>query len=343
MAGNVIVITSHKQTEWDGGDSVITAGLLAMWPALRNQQLTFSADIRAADTEQCVKTADYIVHAGTPSWLTIDSRRFWKAAIKYSKHVSMLGIGLAVPYNSEMWYAAEDFVNLRDSRLIDLIVCRDRLCYYWLHQRLGFPAERISVLPCPGFFIAEPAPALDKKEVVLSIANVEETAHETRDTFQNYYEKTAYLAAELARGGANVRLMYQRRLGGAFRDELRRFFGDQTVHSFGTCNEFCDFIRTADIYIGVRNHGALPCAGAGKPSLLLGTDYRQALADEIPFLSKIDISYARWEPRQVLDWYHALEPCSVANSLVNYRAITLRRWHDALKILAHKIPDVPQN
>jgi hypothetical protein len=339
MAGNesVVIVTSHKSDHWDGGDSVITAGLFALWPDLRNEHLLFSQDIPYENITTVIENAKYVVHAGTPSWLTIENRPFWKAAMKYGKHIAMLGIGLAVPYTAEMWYGAEDFINLRDSGLIDLIVCRDKFCYYWLHQRLGFSADRISVLPCPGFFLVGPAPAIHKKEVVVSLANIEETAHETEYTFQSYYDKTAYIVSELQKSGANVHLIYQRRLTPHFRDYLRQFFGDQAIHSFNSCAEFCDFVRDKEVFIGVRNHGALPFAGAGKPSLLLGTDYRQTIAEEIPFLSKIDISHVRWEPRGVLDWFHALEPSGIGASLVNYRRITAKIWTDIVGLVRTKL------
>lgn len=333
MAGDrhVVVITSHRNGEWDGGDSVITAGLMTLCPSLAAKKLIFSRDVAYENIDSVVGGAQCLIHAGTPSWLCMDNRPFWRAATKHRKKVFMLGIGLAMHYTSEMWYGSEEFVNLRDAGLIERIVCRDKLCYYWLNQRLGFPSDRISVLPCPGFYAAAPSRATDKVGVVVSVGNEEETAHETRYTFRGYHEKTSYLVGELEKSGAVVHLMYQRPLGGAFREQLRKHYGDRPVHSFTSCRAFCDFIQSRDVYVGVRNHGALPCAGAGKPSLLLGTDYRQHLADEIPFLSRIDISHASWEPREVLDWYHALEPASIAASLLNYRRSTAERWTAVLR------------
>src|SRR3954464_2362715 len=107
-SGFVIVITSHGSEEWDGGgDSVITAGLLTLWPDLCKLGMIFSKSIPFKDIDARVEKARYIIQAGTPSWLTVNNRVFWKAAIKHRKHIAMLGIGLAVPYASEMWYGAE--------------------------------------------------------------------------------------------------------------------------------------------------------------------------------------------------------------------------------------------
>ena len=334
---HVIIVTSYKGHEWDGGDSVITAGLFVLWPDLKEQKLIYSRDIEYQRVDEVVASAKYIVHAGTPSWMTVENRPIWKAAIKHKKRIAMLGIGLALNYMSEMWYGAEEFINLRDSGLIDVIVCRDKPCYYWLHQKYGFPSEHIRVLPCPGFYAVEPDRAWTKNKVFFSLANVEETAHETQYTFERYYDKCAYVVEELTKSGATVSLVYQRAMTEAFSVLLKEKFFEKDINSFDNCEEFCEFVRSQEVYIGVRNHGALPCAGAGKPSLLLGTGYRQYLADEIPFISKIDISHARWHPRDILDWYAALEPENIAASLVNYRNITYKRWQDAIEPIRSSI------
>lgn len=341
---HIIVITSHKQNEWDGGDSVITAGLMNIFPELKQRKLIFSKDIPENERDDYVKNSDYIIHAGTPSWLTTNNRIFWKLAIKHQKHIAMLGIGLAVPYNSEMWYGSEEFINLKDSGLIDLIVCRDKYCYYWLHQRLGFPSDKIYLLPCPGIFMSEEGVCVkSKKNVILSIANIEETAHESKYTFQNYYEKTSHLANDLERSGANVSVVYQRDPNNAFIEEMKNLFGNKPVFSFKSDKEFNDFIHKNDVYIGVRNHGAIPCAGAGKPSLLLGTDYRQSIIDEIPFISKIDISHAKWNVSSVMNWYHSLEVSGVSQSLIKFRKIACDRWRDVLNIISPKIYNHPSD
>lgn len=324
---NVILITPHRKDEWDGGDSVITHGLFRLMPELLGCELIFSEEIPYADTDDAVGSCDYIIHAGTPSWHRTLNRRFWIAAIKHNKRITMLGIGLAVPYNAEMWYGSEAFVGLRDSGLIDLIVCRDKLCHYWLTQRLGFDSSRIQTLPCPGFFLNPPHAVEDKTRVIVSVCNPEETGKETQYTFQDYFEKTRHLIGELANCGAMVSVIYQRAMSAWFEQFLIGELGVERIHSFATKDGFSNFIDEQDIYIGVRNHGALPCAGAGKPSLLLGTDYRQALVDEIPFISKIDISHKRWEAREVVDWYRSVEPDS--RQLLSFRSIAESRWSEA--------------
>jgi hypothetical protein len=330
----IIVITSHPSNVWDGGDSVITEGLMKVFPEMCQHELMFSVEIAPEDTEKYVQKSHYIIHAGTPSWITQDNRRFWKAAIKFKKHIAMLGIGLALHYSSDIWYGGEDFVRLRDSGLIDLIVCRDKMCYYWLHQRLGFDSSKIEILPCPAFYVL-PCDKLssDKKHVVFSIANIDETSHQTEHTFKGYYEKCRNTIHELRHSGAVVHLLYQRNIRHYenFMMQLKDIFPGETVHSFETQAQFQEFLSDKDVYIGVRNHGALPCGGAGKPALLLGTDYRQYLADEIPFISKIDISFFDWKPRMVMDWYNALDVGSIARSLVHYRNATYNHWQSVLK------------
>lgn len=330
----IIIITSHRSDVWDGGDSVITEGLKKVFPDICRHELVFSVEITPAETESYVQRADYIIHAGTPSWITQDNRRFWTAAVKYKKHIAMLGIGLALHYSSDIWYGGEDFVRLRDSGLIDLIVCRDKLCYYWLHQRLGFDSSKIDILPCPAFYVLPcNKPSTDKNRVVFSIANIDETSHQTEYTFRGYYDKCRNVISELRHAGAEVHLLYQRNINEYhnFKFQLDDIFPGETVHSFEAQKGFEEFLSDKDVYVGVRNHGALPCAGAGKPALLLGTDYRQYLADEIPFISKIDISYFDWKPRMVLDWYHSLDVSSIGRSLQHYRNITCGHWEHALR------------
>jgi hypothetical protein len=336
----IIVITSHSSDVWDGGDSVITEGVKKLLPVLNNNRLVFSADIPNEEIDSYVQKCKYVIHAGTPSWITGINRPFWKACIKYQKHIAMLGVGLALHYSSDIWYGGQEFVELKNSGLIDLIVCRDKLCYYWLHQRLGFDSSKIEILPCPAFYVMPTdRPSSDKKEVVFSIANIDETSRQCDVTFKNYYEKCQYTIAELEKAGASVHILYQRNLDlyGAFRDHIKSILPNRTIHHCKSQQEFQNFLYDKDVYMGVRNHGALPCSGAGKPSLLLGTDYRQYLADEIPFLTKVDISFFDWMPRVIVDWYTALDVGGIGTSMIRYRNLTFEHWQHRLRPIAESI------
>lgn len=328
----VIIITSHTKTKWDGGDSIITYGLKVLLPELDKHELIYSAEIPHNETDNYVKSADYVIHAGTPSWLTTNNRRFWKSCIKYQKPIWMLGIGLTVHYLSHFWDGAEDFVNLKNTGLIKLIVCRDKLCYYWLCQKLGFDTDKIHILPCPAFYSLPPIQICDKKEIVYSLPNINETSRQNDWTFVNFYDKSSYIVSELRKNGSNVHLLYQRSLEEYpdFNETFKKYFPDDKINYFTSQETFIDFMEKKEVYIGVRNHGALPSSGAGKLSLLLGTDYRQYLADEIPFLTKIDISYCDWQPRTILDWYHSLDVESISKSLMRYRNITYNHWQELL-------------
>lgn len=312
---------------------MITHGVYQLLPELEQCEVTYSVEIPYDETEKYVSNADYVIHAGTPSWMTLDNRRFWKACIKYKKHIAMLGIGLAVPYHFDMWYGVEDFVQLKDADLIDIVICRDKFCYYWV-KRLGYSHSKIHLLPCPGFFISsETKTVTNKKNVVLSIASIDETAHQTEHTFQKYYEKKKYVLDELRKKEANVELMYQRNLSlnkYAMLD-FDKWFPNETIHSFNNKESYLEYIKGKDVYIGVRNHGALSCAGLGIPSLLMGTDYRQYLADEIPFIHRMDISYADWNPTFLFTWYDSLMPESINRSLVAFKDIAREQWQNVLK------------
>lgn len=327
----VILITSHRGNEWDGGDSVITHGLLNLLPELAGCEIAFSEDIPDDRTDEAVEWSDYIIHAGTPSWHRVANRRFWEAAKKHRKRLALLGVGLAVPYQLDFWYGSEAFIDLRDSGLIDLIICRDKFCYYWLQQRHGFDSTKILTLPCPGLFLVPPRMIRSKRKVIVSVCVPELTGAASAYTFQDYHAKTRHLIEELRGCGAQVSVIYQREMSRSLESLLMDQFGVSKIHSFGSRDSFCRFVLDHDVYVGVRNHGALACAGAGRPSLLLATDYRQSLADEIPFISKIDISHKRWEVSEISDWYRSMVPDS--QQLVTFRHLALGRWNDATKHL----------
>lgn len=334
----IIVITSHKKNEWCGGDSVITHGLLELVSSLKDCQLTYSVEIPFNETDSYVAQCDYVIHAGTPSWMTVDNRRFWHACIKHKKHIAMLGVGLAVPYSFDIWYGVEDFINLRDAGLIDMIVCRDKFCYYWL-KKLGYFHDRIHLLPCPGFYISPITKVVkDKTNVVLSLANVSETAKQNENTFRNYYEKKKYVLDELRARGAVVELLYQRDIKQypSVKLEYDKWFPNETIYSFDNKEQYLEYVSKKDVYVGVRNHGAISSASIGLPALLMGTDNRQFIADEIPFINRIDISHADWNPRFIFSWYDSLHTENISQSLIKYKDITKEQW-------LHTIEPIRQN
>lgn len=335
---NIVLLTTHanrgENKEWESGDQVITEGLFKILPELDNHRTTLIASLPVEEQDAAIRDCDYVIHAGTPSWLNHDFRRNWKSCEKYQKHISFLGIGLAVTYDGDFWNGREEFTLFKNSGLIDFIVCRDKYAFYWIRDKVGTGGARLINYPCPAFYTLNEAPSTAKKKVVFSLANVDETSHSSENTFREYYQKCKYTVDELRAGQAEIFLTYQRsfRNHAAYVQSMRELFSEYTLTGFDTPEEFTEFHKDKDVYIGVRNHGALPMAGAGKPSLLLGTDYRQKLAEEIPFLSKIDISFCGINPREILDWYHGL-PSSVygiASSLINYRRSTLKRWREFL-------------
>lgn len=128
-----------------------------------------------------------------------------------------------------------------------------------------------------------------------------------------------------------VSVMYQRdrELNREFLERLEKVVGPIMTHA--SFDDFRSTILDHDVFIGYRNHGAIPAAGAGKASLLLGTDYRQALAELIPFMSKIDISYTGLECSAISDWFSSLNPAGVGHSCLNFRNATFERWQTVLK------------
>lgn len=330
----IILITSHLKNEWDGGDSIITDGLYQILPELKNHDIIYSKSISHSETEKTVSECDYVIHAGTPSWITINNRRFWKACVKHKKHIAMLGIGLALHYSSDIWYGGEDFVVLKDSGLIDLIICRDKFCYYWL-KKLGYNHEKIYLMPCPGYYLMKNNNiTINKKEIVFSLANPDETSHQTEETFKRYFNICREIIDNLKNKG-NVYLLYQRDIDkhpeAAY--VFNMYFPKEKIYSFKESLKFQEFILDKEVYIGVRNHGALTFGGAGKPSLLLGTDYRQFITDEIPYISRIDISFIGCLVESILAWYDSLSAESISKSLISYRDITFKKWRHITKNL----------
>lgn len=334
----ILVITSHRQGEWCGGDSVITAGLLRVWPELAACRLLFSADVPEAETDDAVASCRYIVHAGTPSWYAEERRRFWVAAARHRRRIALLGIGVAVSPLQTWWYGCEAFMRLRETGLVDPIVCRDRSAIYWLSTRLGWDAQQIQVLPCPGLFAAPPGrPSPWKDRVLLSIADPEETGSARPETWAGYWERMGLLRTALAGEGADVTLVYQRRPRPGFLEIARRAFGGSDITWFSAPQAFYEALAHHDVYIGVRNHGAMPAAGAGLPSLLLGTDERQRLADEVPYIAQQDIGHVPPDVRGVLDWWRSLDALGMSRSLVEFRTLAERRWREVLTPLQGRL------
>lgn len=328
--------------EWGPGDGSIVQGIYQLLPELKNYDIHFSTYYLdnhdktkndPAKYEELLRTAKYVIVPGTPSWPTPVHRITWELCAKHHKHIAFLGIGLTIPYEADFWYGREEWASLAATKLIDLIVCRDKYCYYWLGRRCGFDSSKITELPCPAFYIFPTREVTEKKNVVYSIADVDAVACSTPNTLKHYYDRTEIILANLKQLGANVSICLN-----AMIDERHPFylmfqkrFAGNELHRFNNPQDYIDFHKDKHIYIGVRNHGALPCAGAGIPGLLLGTDYRQMLAQEIPFLSRLDISYTDWKAQWVLDWYQSVEPASISKSLVRWRELTYLRWREALK------------
>lgn len=340
MAKNYLIITTSysKDDLWDSGDPVIYEGLLNLLPEIKNYKVVFSRDIPDDQIEEYVKNCFYIIQAGTPSWMTMKIRKIWAHAINHKKHVALLGIGLAITYYQSFWYGAEEFMWLRDSGLLDLVVCRDKYCYYWLHHKMGVDGTKITTLPCPAYYSLPPNVCHDKKKVVLSIPNPDETARETDMAFFDFRNKMVNLYRGLTDCGAEVSVIYQRHYtkNQVFVDSMSDAFGSR-IHCFNSFQEFIDFTSDKEVYIGYRNHGALPIAGAGKCSLLLGTDLRQLLADETPFVSRHDVSHCDFPLYLLFDWYGSLNPEGVGYSSLNYREHTYRRWRNILAPVIQKL------
>lgn len=327
----VLVLTSFgKDSVWDSGDPVIFEGLLNIVNSLRNSELLFHCDV--VDDVDAVKWCDIVVQAGTPSWTKHSLRRYWWLAIEHRKPVYFLGIGLACHYDNHFWYGAEDFIALKDSGVLKLVVCRDRYAYYWLGSVLGVRKEMLHLLPCPAYFAFNPDPCVDKKSAVVSIPNPDETSRQNELTFFNWDYNIKCVIQGLEECGCRVSVVYQRsgKEHRAFVDRYCDYFG-RKINTHESFVEFKEFMISHDVYIGYRNHGALPMAGAGKSALLLGTDYRQSLAECTPFLSHIDISYTEWTPSLIADWFGALNPSGVGQSNLNYRLATYERWQQAIE------------
>lgn len=337
MSKKYIVMVS-RAWNFDAGDPVILEGVYKLIPELKKHfDIRFSSKVLLEEgivaLENLIKDAHYVIVPGTPSWCDHEHRLSWRFCVKHKKHMTLIGVGAAVPYNGNFYNGHEELVELSTSGLIDLAICRDRFCYWWLTSTCGFNTAIAKVFPCPAFYVFDPKEVVKKNNVVMSVAFPPEVSHSSENTFIDYFSKTNYIIHELEKRGHTVHLTYQRTLPN-YRG-LKEFFDDKfegrLIHWFDTFEKFHDFHKDKDVYVGVRNHGALPCSGSGMPSLLLGTDYRQYLADEIPFLSRLDISHAIWQPYYILDWHASVYPRTISDALRHWRNITYQRIRTDLR------------
>jgi len=331
------VVMISRAWNFDAGDPVILEGIFKLIPELKN-----NFDVRYSSKalveggmealEKLIENALYVIIPGTPSWWDPEHRLSWNFCAKYKKRMTLIGVGSTVPYDGDFYYGREELNEMRMAGIIDLVICRDKFCYWWLTQKCGFSTTNTFVFPCPAFYTFDIKEVTSKKNVVMSIGFPSEVSHSSENTFRDYFTKTKYIAEELEKRGHTVHFTYQRTLPNY--QGLKEYFAEKLpgriINWFDTFEKFQAFHKDKDIYIGIRNHGALPCAGSGMPSLLLGTDNRQFLADEIPFLSRLDVSRALWQPYTVLDWHAAVYPQSISQSLRYWRAITYQRMRAAL-------------
>lgn len=318
---------------WDAADPLIMEGIYNLIPELHDEEVVHSIRIPMIKEAvyECVKKCRYVIQFGTPSWYEFRNRMFWQACMEYKKRISFLGVGIAIPYECDLWKGKEDIIRLRDSNLIDTIVCRDPYSLYWLRDRCCIPGGLVYQLPCPGFYSLpmREKPVESKTNVVFSIANEAETSVSTKRLYQRYFEDLEYTAKELEHRGAKVHFSYQRYLPSFMEFDMEfkaKMPAGRTFTWFPSYNKFNEFHSNKDVYIGFRNHGALPCAGSGMPSLLLGTDSRQMLAMEVPYISRFDFSYTGFDVRTIIDWYNTLHPLSISQSLLSWRKTTTTRW-----------------
>lgn len=333
------VIFISSAWEWEAGDGPITQGVYALLPELKEYDIHFSSyylrnhDKSKEDPkkyEELLATAKYVIVPGTPSWAHEVHRQSWKLCMKHKKHLSFLGIGMTLGYDSTWWNGIEDFVRLRDSGLIDRIVCRDRRCYYWICHRAGFDSARIITLPCPAHYMFPTHEVTTKRKIVYAITSVNNCGHSTDNTFVEYYNRSKEIVRNLRAQGNEVFIAFHRWIDDnhPFYQEFTEMFPNEPLHRFPTPQSYIDFHRDKDVYIGVRNHGAFPCGGSGMPSFLMGTDNRHYLVDEAPFISKMVITHADWRWNTVTDWHECLYPKDVSRSLIAWRERSYVRWRE---------------
>ncbi len=326
---------------WDCGDSVAEHALFKILPQLNDCEVVYAGeDPNDLDRIEEVLSADYIIRPGTPSWMSGEvSLHVWRECIRRKKDLYLLGIGCGIKETGDFSFRAKEVTELIESGVLKLAICRDRLTYFWL-RKLGAPAGIVHLLPCPGFYLMgrPDGPVRFKRKVALDLVNPDYCSHTTRETFSGYFDKMKYLLEALESRGASVMLGFQRNKGNpafkSFEVMFNQHFPDRALHWFRTQETFEYYYNSREIYIGARVHGALPCSGSGMPCFGLGVDARQFAWEQVPFIARADIRYVdEWYVDFILQWYDALHPLSISESLVDYKRITLQAWREKTSCL----------
>ena len=312
------------------------------------------------------KRCDYLIKMGTPAWLGKLDTELYKQWIANNKQMSLIGVGGSCGFmgKHDEQETIKTLCKYLNDGYINLWTVRSQTTYNFIIM-CGADPDKVHIVPCPGYFFLSPCePVKDKKVVALDILDPHHNAlvkpqnqfpYDYCCTFYKYAEKIKYIYDSLTQSGVNVKLCCHLHLctdqhyaspvpnytwirendkrTANFKNLVREFFPDKEIYWFRYQEQFENFYKNIDVYIGGRLHGALPCAGIGKPTFGLGIDNRQWAWEQVPYISRLDIRYGHWTPTVVTDWFHSLNAKNVSESMLAYRNKAETKYKKLLELV----------
>jgi len=241
-----------------------------------------------------ILAADIIIQCGTPVYWCFATgegchRNEWYQPLLQRRYRSIrhrvpfvnLGAGSCQPYESDGSEfasngACEQYVRELTS-LSAVTTVRDRLAQDIL-ARMGFD---VPLLPCPSVFARERhQSSVSDHDGYVAMNFMPKGGHyllgqgidaeRWKSVFSSFVRRLSnhYPVAMACHDRAEL-------------DAASVLFPEITRRYLGTVPEGLDFYSRASAYIGSRVHGAMACASFGNPSIVVGSDSRSAMAEEI--------------------------------------------------------------
>jgi len=305
--------------------------------------------------EEILDECDFLLKVGTPSWWNLHDRMMLAAWLKTDKPFAIWGVGTGGGYNKgalnpwqgiyqEEWLLRQ----VLNSPKLCSVLTRDATTYRFFRHHSEHPEEVIPAA-CPGTFaipLHNTRLREEKNVVVIDVLDPNTIRKDGLGDPATYYQYIGDLVRGIAgvNPDANIRLCCQRAfkaesepshkyldpntwldpVGGlGVVDYLSMVLADGFEHLVNDMTDFKEkstwesFYTEADVYIGSRTHGALPCAGIGIPVCGTPIDMRGQAWEFIAPIERTPVLLPYWEVDRVLNWYSNLNPAHTSRRMID--------------------------
>jgi hypothetical protein len=202
------------------------------------------------------KCLDMAVIAGTPEWMGLPLKGFYKAVKEGNLPLIVLGVGYI---DAPITFSEDELYSFRN--LLKVVTVRDEYASRAFNE-IGIHHE---ILPCPALFASlnETLPAEIKK--IGFIIQTSKTAN------QSVPEELSHASAHAVKQLRNER--FEVELVCHYIDELVEFARSLAPVRYSyDARDYINILNDYDLIISTRLHGAILANSLGKPALMLNTE-----------------------------------------------------------------------